>query len=250
MAEATEKKSSTGRWLILLLLLLLIAGGAYWYLFLRDTGRFALRFEGCDKAGKCAQFTMFAPGYNYSFTKGKTSLAPIEGQVPDFTPEVASFMKEANKGVIVAGLASREAGETGAFDNRKLSACRSIAMSETIASVQKATGNTAPTYRVTLGRYAVAEEAGADTSVERLAVMVFIREADDGVDLSEAVRQGLANALPAALVKAFDRIKRQLDFTKYECWNDNDFKITVSNEARVACYPEQTDFNGMCSGLR
>ncbi|MEO1330505.1 MAG: hypothetical protein AAFW46_12650 [Pseudomonadota bacterium] len=250
MAEAVESKKSNRSWLwLLLLLLLLIAGAVGYYLyFMKDDGTFVLRFEGCDDAGKCAEFTMHAPGYDYRFAYGKTSLDPIEGAPPQWAPVLERFKRDAREGVIAAGLASRESGP--GFDNRKLSACRSMALSRDLEAAQAAAGISAPMYRVSLGRYA-ADDTGesGDTSIERLAVLAFIRSQEPGVDLSQALKNGLTENLPGALAKAVAPIARQLDFTRYECWSD-EFSVTPSGEARSVCYAEASaDPATVCRGL-
>ncbi len=251
MAEdVAETKNSSRRWLYLLLALLLIGGGVGYYFFMtqQDDGSFVLRFRGCDDTGKCADFTLHAPGYDYRFTKGKTDLDKIQGGEPSFDAVIETFRDEATEGVIAAGLASREAGP--GFDNRKLSACRSMALVERLREAQGRTGWTAPIQRISLGRYA-ADDTGEtdDTSIERLAVMAFIRASDPGVDLSQALKSGLKQNLPNALAKALAPIARQLDFTRYECW-DKEFSVTPADQPRAVCYAEaSTDMASVCAGL-
>lgn len=246
MADVAErKKSNRNLWMLLGLLLLLLAGAAFWWFVLRTPDTFTLRFRGCDDAGKCARFTFHAPGPDYSFTLGKTTIAPVDGVSPKLENVLSKFRDDAQEGVIAAGLASRETGG-GGFDNRKLSACRSKSLSDALLAAQPAAGIDAPMYRISLGRYA-ADDSGesGDTAIERLVVMAFIRDADEGVDLSQALKNGVKDNLPQALARAL----RLLDFTRYECWSD-EFAVTPSGRQRAVCYAESSRFEDACASMR
>lgn len=252
MAETDKperrKTDFVSRFLLPLLLLGVIAGLIYYFIFMpKDDGSFTLRFKGCDAEGRCAEFTLHAPGYDYRFTFNKTAFDPIEGAEPSLDPVVRKFLGE-SEGIIGAGLASRE-GSPG-FDNKKLSSCRSMAMAAKLDAAQKASGANLPVYRIALGRYGEASAPTGDTSIERLAVMAFIRSSDDGVNFSQALKNGLKENLPGALAKALRPIARQLDFTRYECW-ENEFSVTPAAQTRTTCYAEPTtDMAALCGAFQ
>lgn len=209
-------------------------------------GTFRLDFEGCDDAGKCGLFVLYAPGKDYSWTYNRTTfdVARAGGSLPDFARVLDADLRRAT-GVISAGLASREGTS---LQNAKLSACRSKALAREIVSLQRAMGTSAKIYRTSLGRYGEDVTGSGDTAIERLIVVGFIIEAEEGVDLGQAWKNGLSQNLAAALQAGVaPEIARQLDFTKYECWGD-EFEITDNGLRRTACYRETTlNYAQLCS---
>lgn len=235
MTEAVEppRKSSRRRWLWLLLLLLLLGGGfGYFWLQPRAAAgtAFDLDFKGCDRTGLCADFKLFAPGASYRWVFDTAMFESVDGRRPDMSPAIQSYMDD-SVGAIASGLASREGSSEF---NRRLSACRSMRLADLLADVA---GDTDNIYRVSLGRYVDPAGAPTDTSIERLLVMAFILRTDYGVNLSEALKDGLQRELPTALRSALPGVARQLDFTSYECWDD-EFAVTQTDEVRGACYRE------------
>lgn len=246
-AQGAEKKEGSGRsWLWVLLLLLLIGGGYYLWTTMQkeepvevgEDGRFKLAFTGCDSQGRCGQFRILAPGFAYRWDYGRDTLQSINGVAPDLRAVLGDQLVDAEK-VIATGLASNEGGE--AF-NRRLSACRSKRLAFLTDDVQLDEQTAAETYRLTLGRYQPALTAGAaaeDTAIERLVVFGFQLSADEGINLDEALKDGLIQALPSALDQALGPVARQLDFTRYSCWQ-NEFAVTPDAELRRACYTESS----------
>lgn len=249
MSEATgEKKSKTSRRLLAILLVLLLFG-AIGYLAgyfkeasieVADEGEVDLSFTGCDDADRCADFTLFAPGYDYRWTFNKSRFDLVDGDQPPLEPAVRELLSRA-EGAIASGLASREG--SSAF-NRRLSACRSLRLADLLADVA---GDASNIYRVTLGRYVDADREREDTSIERLVVMAFIMRTDDGVDLSQALKDGLSQELPPLLDQFLPEIVTQLQFTNYECWEE-EFSVTQRDQIRTACFRETTrNYNDFCS---
>lgn len=233
--QAEKEQSSSWRtWLLALLLLLLLAGGAAWWmgLFNKSTDQVDLSFRGCDQQNRCADFTLYAPGQDYRWTLDKAVFDPIEGAQPDLVPAVAEIMSRA-KGAIASGLASREGGSQL---NRRLSSCRSLRLADLLA---EAAGDSANIYRIALGKYVDAGTQRDDTSIERLVVMAFIMDMDEGTDLSQALKAGLNRQLPPLLAQFAPEIVKQLQFTRYECWN-SEFAVTQRDEIRQSCFRENT----------
>lgn len=244
--QATEEKRSGSRWWLLLLLLLLLAGGAaYWWYFMRGgDGSFSLTFKGCDSQNKCGRFKLFAPGYSYRWNYDTTKLDPIDGQEPELATVIEKDLKK-SKAVIATGLASREGSD---LHNRQLSACRSKRLATLLDDAQATVGTSAQTYRISLGRYQQPPSEG-DTQIERLLVMAFVLEADDGINLDEAMKAGLKSDLPQALKEVLAPIAAQLDFTSYACWN-NEFHITPRDDVRSICYNEPSaSYASFCSSF-
>lgn len=241
MTEATEpkeeKRSGGGLWwLLLLLLALAVAGAGYWWWQNRETGRFVLPITACDDSDRCGDFVVFAPGFDFAWTYGKSRLNLIgEGVEPELGPEIQGYLADA-EGVIVAGLASSEGG---ALTNRRLSACRSMRLAVLVDDAQADLGTSADLYRVSLGRYNDPQESFEDTEVQRLVVLTFIMDADEGLDLNQALKNGLSRDLPDALRAIVVPAVRELDFRQYDCWN-NEFAITPSGDTRQACYRERS----------
>lgn len=239
--EGKEERSRRG-WLWLLLLLLLIGGGYLAWLLLQkeepvqigEDGRFQLIFEGCDSQGRCGEFLILAPGFAYRWDYGRDTLQSIDGVAPDLKAVIGDKLAGSEK-IIATGLASNEGGEPF---NRRLSACRSKRLAFLVDDAQLDLKTTIETYRLTLGRYQPNPNVKPeDTAIERLVVFGFQRRADAGMNLDEALKDGLIKALPTALDKALGPVARQLDFTRYSCWN-NEFKVTPDSELRQACYRE------------
>ncbi|MEL6977265.1 MAG: hypothetical protein AAGM38_01110 [Pseudomonadota bacterium] len=255
--QQTKRDSDEGgsRWWLWLLLLLLLLGGAafYWLsaaeeepVTIGDDGRFQLTFEGCDSQGRCGDFQILAPGFGYRWDYGRDSLQAIDGRAPNLRDVINDQLGGAER-VIATGLASNEGGEDY---NRRLSACRSKRLAFLVDDAQLDLGTRVPTYRLTLGRYepdpTVVTE---DTAIERLVVLGFLRRSDPGLLLDEALKDGLLKALPTALAQALGPIARQLDFTRYSCWDD-EFRATPDATVRTACYPEPSqNTEDFCSGF-
>lgn len=238
-------RRTMGILLLILLFLLIIAAWIFQYEapIRRPTptdGSFRTSFQGCDSAGRCAEFRIVAPGYNYRWTFDSVSIDPVNGVEPDLLSVTQNELLSA-KAVIAAGLASREGGDE---INRQLSACRSKRLAALLDGVQSRIGTRVPSYRISLGRYQDAQLTsggrvveGEDTSIERLVVMAFVLDFDRGLNINEALKDGLLKALPSALADALGPIRRQLDFTRYACWQ-NEFQVTPADQVRTACYNE------------
>ncbi len=235
-------RRTMGILLLVLLFLLIIAAWIFQYEapIKRPTpsdGSFRTSFRGCDSNGRCAEFRIVAPGYTYRWTFDSVSMDPVQGVEPDLLPVTENELRSA-RAVIAAGLASREGGDA---INRQLSACRSKRLAALLDGVQSRIGTRVPSYRVSLGRYEDAAPSsgvsGGDTSIERLVVMAFVLDFDRGLNINEALKDGLLKALPSALADALGPIRRQLDFTRYACWN-NEFQVTPSDQVRSMCFDE------------
>lgn len=240
-APENRSEPSRRRWVwLLLLLLLLLGGGLYWLLYSDeagaggDDGRFQLSFEGCDSSGLCGQFRILAPGYAYRWDYGKDRLQAISGEEPELRDVIADQLSGAQM-VISTGLASNEGSEPF---NRRLSACRSKQLAVLIDDAQVDLSTRVPTHRVTLGRYVPDPSVQTeDTAIERLVVLGFVLRMDPGVNLDEALKEGLIKALPTALADALGPIARQLDFRRYSCW-DREFRVTPDAQQRQICFRE------------
>lgn len=252
MSEATqpqpkeEKKRGFTGWILLLLLLLAIGGAAYWWFVLRPgDGTFSLTFRACDTQDRCGRFKLFAPGYAYAWTYNKARLEFIDGSEPELAPVVEKDLKRA-EGVIAAGLASSE-GDDGV--NRQLSACRSMRLATLLDDAQASLDTRADTYRISLGRYDDSDDEFDDTSIQRLVVITYIFETDPGINLNEALKDGLRLNLPEALKAILAPEVKQLNFTKYSCW-DNEFNVTQRDTIRTDCYREPSrNPSRFCSGF-
>lgn len=215
-------------------------------------GSFRTTFQGCDRAGRCAEFRIVAPGYDYRWTFDSVDIDPVNGVEPDLLPVVQNELRGA-RAVIAAGLASREGGDE---INRQLSACRSKRLAALLESAQSRIGTRVPSYRIALGRYQDATLTsggrvveGEDTSIERLVVMAFVLDFERGLNINEALKDGLLKALPSALADALGPIRRQLDFTRYACWQ-SEFQVTPADQVRDVCYDEPSaDVNSFCSSF-
>lgn len=254
-AQRKEDEGGSRWWLWLLLLLLLLGGAAYlWLMFseeepviVGDDGRFQLTFQGCDSQGRCGDFQILAPGFGYRWDYGRDSLQAIDGRAPNLRDVINTQLLAGAERVIATGLASNEGGEDY---NRRLSACRSKRLAFLVDDAQLDLGTRSPTYRLTLGRYepdpTVITE---DTAIERLVVLGFLMRSDPGLNLDEALKDGLLNALPTALAQALGPIARQLDFTRYSCW-EREFRATPDAEVRTACYREPSQStDDFCGGF-
>lgn len=240
MTQADTQKRSGGRWLLLVLLLALLGGGAYYaYKFYIENWAFSYRFDGCDEAGACGKFELYAPGNHFAWTKNEATIVSDPG-ADEFAAELGSRLR-GSKGVIAVGLASSE----GASDyNRRLSACRSRTLARKLYDTQSFAKSRTDIYRVALGRYTDDETEFSETQVQRNAVFVFIESADNGIVLEEAIRAGLGAELRAELDaygKRFDLgDPGKLDFRNYDCWA-SDLKITGGVARRTGagvCYDE------------
>ncbi|MCI4661973.1 MAG: hypothetical protein MRY63_09165 [Neomegalonema sp.] len=240
--EDEKRKPRLAFWLLLLVLLPTAIGGYFVYDYLRARpaapGSFSLNFTGCDAQSRCASFKLIAPGYEYRWSLGKAEFdlasgadgTPVE---PDLLMAIGDELYEA-QGVIAAGMASREAE---GFPNRALSSCRSRVLADKFAAASAELSRQLPIHRTVLGRYGEAEEEGVDTSIERLVIFALITGADQGVDLSAALKAGLLDNLPTALQKVLSPVARQLDFRRYECW-ERAFAVTPNEQVRQICYDE------------
>lgn len=237
--DATPQRN---RWIWLLLLLLLL-GGAIAYVLLRpgpdvhspaEAGGFELTFTGADSAGREAIFKVVAPGQAYRWELGRDEIADLPEGARALADVLAADLA-ISEGVILTGLASRE-GPDGL--NRALASCRSLVLASELGVVQSAADTDAQPYRLVLGRY---EDDGEEenTDIERLLVFGFVLEAEEGVNLDQALRQGLLESLPAALDDVLAPLARQLDFTRYACWDDA-FAVTPAGDQRVLCYRERS----------
>lgn len=246
MSTASEAKDERPRrgwvWLLLLLLLLGVGAAYYFFVVMKGDGSFRHTFKGCDAQDRCATFRIVAPGYDYRWAYGKMSLEPKAGAQPDLSAAVSKDLEGAEI-VIAAGLASRE-GDPQL--NRRLSACRSKALSGLLTS----SAGSADLHRIALGRYEADEADGSELpEIERLVVLGAVLEQDEGVDLEAALKDGVEKTLDSALAKALAPIARQLDFRRYDCWDD-EFAITKSDQLLTQCYRERTsDIAAYCYGF-
>ena len=241
MSQAdTEKKSGGGALLIIMLLTLLGAGAYVAYLFyFTENWAFSYRFKGCDAAGKCGQFELYAPGNHFAWTKGAATIVSDPGP-EEFAKELGGRLRAA-EGVIAVGLASSE-GSIAA--NRRLTACRSLVLARKLDAAQGPAKSSTQIYRAPLGRYTDRATAFSATNVQRNAVFVFIEESEGGLVFEEAIRAGLGPELRAELDAYSKRIDLgdpgKLDFRNYDCWAD-DLKISKGlgrRDGAGACFDE------------
>ena len=241
MAEAqSEKKSGRGLSILVVVLALLGVGAFVAYQFLtKENWAFSYHFDGCDEAGKCGEFELYAPGNHWAWVKDESNIVSDPGP-KEFAKELGGRLKAA-KGVIAVGLASSEGSSE---HNRKLTACRSLILAGVLSDARGYADSSAEVYRVPLGRYTDEQTEFSGTHFQRNAVFVFIEKADDGVVLEEAIRAGLGPELRAELDaygKRFDLgDPGKLDFRNYDCW-ENELKVTDGVTFRSgpgACFDE------------
>ena len=221
---------------VLLLMLAGLFGAFYWSSLRIGDGSFAHRFQGCDADGRCATIKIYAPGFDYRWTYGSVALEVEDPRRGRLAPLISEDLLDA-EAVIAAGLASHEGGDDY---NRRLSACRSKYLAQLIEDAQAVVNSDAPLYRVALGRYQPSDGEyfeNDDSAIERMIVMAFVLDQDPGLDLEQALRQGLTAELPLALEAALEPLQRQLDFRNYACWSD-EFAVTENSELRQICYTE------------
>ena len=248
-AEGGEKrKRRSGLWLLLLLLLLIAAGVTYYISIQKPPpppdGSFRTGFKGCDNAGNCADFTIYAPGFAYAWEFDKAVTKPIPTGKTPFDRKIETDLKDASA-VVVVGVASQEGGEDF---NRWLAACRANAFEGMIAKAQGRVGGRATLYRASLGRYrgetpldTASLADGSRTQVQRLLVMAFVSNPDPNTDLAAALRDGIEKNLSPALEAALPEVARQLDFEKYSCWGEAFQLTTIGGAMGNSCYPEPSD---------
>lgn len=256
--QGQTKKEGRGRGLLLLLLLLLLIGGgfAWWWFNQKNDGSFELTFRACDSQDRCANFKLFAPGYDYRWEIGLISLEELIGEEgaardPNLAEAIETDLRDFDA-VIAAGLASREGGQ---FYNRRLAACRSMQLAELVEDAAQTLDLDVDLYRVSLGRYqpsggqVVVE--GEDTGIERLVVLAFVSDMDPGIDLGEALKMGLEENLEPALAQTLPAIREQLTFSRYDCWRSpDDYAVTPDQQLRQACYREASrDISQLCLGF-
>lgn len=239
-AAAGETTPQRNRWVWLLLLLLLLGLGGYFAATMRsgppspaEAGGFEITFTGVDVAGRSAVFKVVAPGQAHAWAFGDDDLIPLPEGAATLQTALAADLAN-SEGVIAVGLASREGTDRL---NRQLASCRSLALAGRIADIQADAGVEA--YRLVLGRYED-DELAENTDLERLIVLGFILESDDGVNIDQALRQGLVENLPAALDGLRETLARQLDVSRYACWGEDEFSVTPAGERRALCYRERS----------
>lgn len=246
--EKKERRSSL--WWLLLLLLLIAAGVAYYFFVIRQAGpdpdgSFRTEvFEGCDSAGNCGKFIVYAPGFDYAWQYDKAIAAARRPGRPPLASKISDDLKAA-QGVVVAGLASQEGGEDF---NRWLAACRAREFEGLVADVQASAGGSATIYRASLGRYrgeiplssadVLGPSAGQRTQVQRLMVLAYIIEAEPNIDLAEALRDGIERHVGPALADQLPEVAQQLDFENYSCWGEAFELTTIGGRMGASCYPE------------
>lgn len=237
---AGEEHEKKGRRSLLLLLLLLLLGGAIavYFLFFRGAGgtEFSTSYKGCDQSGACAEFTVYAPGIAYAWDFGRAQPRDVPEDAASFADKLKSVAGDAET-IIVAGLASQE--NTNDF-NAYLSACRAHRFD---GLVREALGDKTPDIRrMLLGRY----EGGSTptdqnaTEIQRLMVVAFVKDADENVNLAEALKEGSEKVLAERLKTADEQVAAQLDFTKYHCWKDGKLEAVKSGERTKTCYTQRT----------
>lgn len=259
MSESTVEEQPKRRrwvWLLLLLLLLLLAGLAYF--FTRPTppnpdGSFrSATLKGCDSAGRCIDFYIYAPGFNYAWVYDRAEIAALKPGSEPFERKISDDLANA-EAVVVAGLASQEGGEDF---NRWLSACRARTFEGVVLDAQNSAGGSATLYRASLGRYqgepivaSVGVPEGSATQLQRLLVLAFVTNSEAGVDMAEALKDGIAQFLTPELERALPEVAAQLSFDRYSCWED-EFELTPIGARSTMCFTELTDnYQAQCAAF-
>lgn len=263
-----QKKKRTLLLALLLLLLLATAVAVYVLVFMKDdepqaatfgdNGEFRTSFEGCDDAGLCAKFTIYAPGLAYSWQYDRAVPAPLPAGKEPFGALIAEDIKTSDA-ILVAGLSSQEGPQSF---NERLATCRARAFEGIMVDAREQVGASTEIFRVALGRYngpdagaatasvAADAPAGAGTRLQRIMVVAFISEEPTGLARAEALRNGarahLGDALREALGAneegnaAAEAVAQQLDFQRYSCWGD--FEVVALGGYAKACYVENPSF--------
>lgn len=253
--ETGDKKNRSGLWILLLVLLVLLIGAVYWF-FLRgdptevgDGSEFSTQFEGCDDAGNCAQFTIYAPGRAYAWDYRRAVPVDVDASNVAFGAKISERF-EAAEAILVAGLASQEGDRRF---NERLSTCRARAFEGIVISAREAANSNAPIFRLSLGQYQAEDGAalttasaadgaapGANTQIQRVMVLAFVSDIPEGIDLAQALRNGAQASLTDALQQLRDAdgdaVADQLQFQRYSCWND--LEATALGDYAQACYGE------------
>ncbi len=258
--ESDGGKGKSRSTLLIAILILLLIGFAAWYFLLRDTqteigadGEFRTSFEGCDDAGNCATFTIYAPGRAYAWEYRRTVPVDVPEAQDAFGAKIATDLREA-EGILVAGTASQEGDRTF---NERLATCRARAFEGIMVDTRDDAGSSAPIYRVALGQYRADAPAaasaggapGAGTQIQRVMVLAFVKDIPEEIDLAQALRNGANEFLTAALEQLENEdgaVAEQLQFQRYSCWNS--LEATALGGYARACYPENPSLiDTLCS---
>jgi hypothetical protein len=152
--------------------------------------------EGWDRAGKRALFDVVVLTKNYGWVLGSTSELERDGtklNARDIENEVlAPQLREglgASRELIAVGVASQEGELDREIQRGGLRAAR-------IAQwVRGAMGERMPMWTLNLGRYLdpCPDCEDAETSWQRPFVVIAVREAEEGINLSEALRSAMSD---------------------------------------------------------
>lgn len=251
-----EQKNNSRLLLVLLLLILLVAGAVYYFwprsaegVVIGENGEFSFTFRGCDEEERCATFTIYAPGLAYAWDYRRTVPTALTDDTTPFGDQIIEDLQESD-GIIVAGLASSEGDDRF---NAFLSTCRARALEDIVVDLRDEAGASTPIYRVALGRYTgegglvtagVSEGGqGAQTRRQRVLVVAFVADEDQGIDRAEALRRGAAERLQGALNELLEvddadaaSVAQQLDFSAYSCWSD--FEVVPLGGLAQTCFTE------------
>lgn len=209
------------------------------------------QFEGRDRSGRTADFTVVAIGGDFLWAYDADRIEQVRGR-PRYDPradrglrndlvarlnEIYGFEFSSADVVISTGLASREGDRDY---NRRLSSCRSIRLSELVEAAVADVRGDLDIRRLVLGRYEgpALKVAGGSSAVERRTLVFFVAMDDRNVNVTEALTDGAERSLKDSISQAiYGELPPQLDLANYDCWGE-EFSVTPLGERRTACFAE------------
>lgn len=150
--------------------------------------------SGVDSAGRRADFRFYVLNETYAWALGSASRIEGRGRAANFDALLATevFFRRFCSSSAALGLgASSYEGETAA--NHRLSGARANVISQQVSRVvpRCTTASTPDVYAINLGEHA--ETPGANTADQRKVVIVLMRNAQEGVNIGEALKDAVGD---------------------------------------------------------
>jgi len=150
--------------------------------------------SGVDSAGRRADFRFYVLNETYAWALGSASRIEGRGRAANFDALLATevFFRRFCSADAALGLgAASYEGETAA--NHRLSGARADVISQQVSRVAPrcTTSSTPDVYSVNLGEHA--ETPDANTADQRKVVIVLMRNAQEGVNIGEALKDAVGD---------------------------------------------------------